>query len=78
MRHKPGAAELFEQLLAESRSDGVASTGVVIRSDGGGEFRWGRLGDLCRSGGITQEFTRPDSPQFNGAAERALGWIETD
>ena len=50
---------------------------VIVRSDGGGEFRGGEFGDLCRTRGIKQEFTTADSPQFNGVAERALGLIET-
>ena len=36
-----------------------------------------KFGDLCRSRGIKQEFTKADSPQFNRVAERALGLIET-
>ena len=49
---------------------------VTVRSDGGGEFRGGKFGDLCRSRGIKQ-FTTADSPQFNGVPERALGLVET-
>ena len=36
-----------------------------------------KFGDLCRSRGIKQEFTKADSPQFNRVAERPLGLIET-
>ena len=39
--------------------------------------RGGMLGDLCRSRCIRQEFTKADSPKYNGVAERALGLIET-
>ena len=49
----------------------------MVRSDGGGEFRGGNFGDLCRSRSIKQGFTMADSPQLNGVAERALGLIET-
>ena len=77
MRHKSDAAELFKQFLADSRADDVPSKVVIVRSDGGGEFRGGEFGDLCRTRGIKQEFTTADSPQFNGVAERALGLIET-
>ena len=77
MRHKSDATELFQQFLANSRTDGVPSTVVIIRSDGGGEFGGGKFGDLCRSRGIKQEFTTADSPQFNGVAECALGFLET-
>ena len=77
MRHKPDAAEMFEQFLADTRADGVPSKLVIVRTDGGGEFRGRKFGDLCRSRGIKQEFTTADSPQFNGVAEPALGLIET-
>ena len=30
MRHKSDATELFEQFLADSRADGVPSTGVIV------------------------------------------------
>ena len=77
MRRKSNAAEMLEQFLADTREDGVPSKVVIVRTDGGGEFRGGTFGDLCRSRGIKQEFTTADSPQFNGVAERALGLIET-
>ena len=77
MRHKSDAAEMFEQFLADTRTDGVPSKVVIVRSDGGGEFRGGKFGELRRSRGIKQEFTTADSPQFNGVAEPALGLIET-
>ena len=76
MSHKSDAALLFEQFLADSRADGVSSTVVLDRSDGGDEFRGGKFGDLCRSRGIKQELTKADSPQFNGEAKSALGWID--
>ena len=77
MRHKSDTPELFEQFFADTRADGVPSKLVIVRSDGGGEFRGGNFGDLCRSRSIKQEFTTTDSPQFNGVAERALDLIET-
>ena len=77
MRHKSDATELFEQFLVDTGADGVPSQVVIVRSDSGGEFRGGKLGDLCRSRGIKQEFTTADSPKFNGVAERGLGLIET-
>ena len=77
MVHKWDAAEMFEQFLADTRADGVPSEVVIVRSDGGGEFRGAKFGDLCKSRSIKQEFTTADSPQFNGVAERALGLIET-
>ena len=77
MRHKPDATEVLEQFLADTRADGAPSGVAIVGCDGGGEFRREKLGDLCRSGGIKQEFTTADSPQFNGVAERALGLIDT-
>ena len=68
---------MFEQFLADTRADGAPSKVVIVRTDGGGEFRGGKFRDLCRSRGIKQEFTTADSPQFNGIAKRALGLIET-
>ena len=76
MRHRSDAAEMLEQFLADTRADGVPSTVVIVRSDGGGEFRGAKFGDLCKSRSIKQEFTTADSPQFNGVAERPLGLIE--
>ena len=73
MCHKSDVAELFEQFLADTRADGAPSKVVIVRSDGGGEFRGGKFGGLCRSRGIKQEFTTADSPQLNGVGERALG-----
>lgn len=56
MRHKSEAEALFEQILANTRADGVPSQMIIVRLDGGGEFHGGKFGDLCRSRGITQEF----------------------
>ena len=39
MRHKSDAALLFEQFLANARADDVPYKVIVVRSDGGGEFR---------------------------------------
>ena len=77
MRHKSDAAETFKQFLSDTRAFGVPSQVVTVRFDGGGEFCWGKFGDLCRSRCIKQKLTTADSPQSNGVAERALGLIET-
>ena len=77
MRHKSDAAKMFVQFLADARADGVPSTVVIVRSDGGDELRGGKFGDLCRSRGIKREFTTADSPQINGVTEDVLGLIET-
>ena len=77
MRHKLDAAEMFEHFLADTRAGDVPSQVVIVRSDGGGEFRGGKFRDLCRLQCIKQEFTTADSLQFNGVAECALGLIET-
>ena len=77
MRPKSDAAKLFEQFLADCRADDVPSKVVIIRSDGGGEFRGEEFVDLWRSRGIKQEFTTADRPLYNGVAECALGLIKT-
>ena len=42
IRHKSDAAEMFKQFLADTRTDGVSSQVVIVRSNGGGEcLRWG-------------------------------------
>ena len=45
-----------------------------IRTDEGGKFE-GEFQLVLDSHGITHEFTPPDTPQYNGAAERALGLL---
>ena len=62
MYHKSDAAEMFEQFLADARAGDVPSKVVVVNSDGGGEFCGGKVGDLCRSRGIKQEFTTTENP----------------
>ena len=57
IRHKSDAAEMFKKFVADTRADGVPSQAVIVRSDGGGEFRGETFGDLCRSRCILQEFT---------------------
>lgn len=41
MRHKSGAAELFEQSLVDTRADSVPSKVVIVRLDGSGKFHGG-------------------------------------
>ena len=48
----------------------------IVRSDNGGEFFGGNLGDVCRQYCIKLEFTNAKSPELNGVAERALGIIQ--
>lgn len=45
-RHKSDAEESFEQLLADTRADGVVSKVVIVRSNRSGEFRGGGFRDL--------------------------------
>ena len=66
MRHKSDAAEMFEQFLVETRAHGVPSKVVIVRSDGGGKFRGGKVEDLCGSRGIKQELTTPAVPSSMG------------
>ncbi|CAI5950302.1 unnamed protein product [Closterium sp. NIES-64] len=46
-----------------------------LHSDRGGEFSSGLLRAYCRTRGIRQTFTLPDSPQQNGIAERRIGMV---
>ncbi|CAI7888633.1 unnamed protein product [Closterium sp. NIES-54] len=46
-----------------------------LHSDRGGEFSSNLLRDFCRSEGILQSFTLPDSLQQNGIAERRIGLV---
>ena len=63
MCHTSDATELSELFLADTRADVVPSIEVIVRSDGGGDFRWGKIGDLCRLRYIKQEFTTVDRPR---------------
>ena len=40
------------------------------RSDGGGEFNSNEVKEYCKRKGIRQQITPPDTPQWNGTAER--------
>ena len=46
MRHTSDAAEMLEQILAGTRADGVPLQVVIVRSDGGGEFRGEKFGEM--------------------------------
>ncbi|CAI7930160.1 unnamed protein product [Closterium sp. NIES-54] len=48
---------------------------LCLHSDRGGEFSSDLFQDFCRGEGILQSFTRPDSPQQNGIAERRIGLV---
>ena len=71
--HKSDTAEAFKQFLADLRVEGIPSEVVVVRSDNGGEFKQGELGQLCRERNIKQEFTTEDSPEYNGSYGFLLG-----
>ena len=73
LRNKLDAADAFKEFLADTRTEGDVE---IVRSDGGGEFR-GRFSQVCVDNRIKQEFTTPDTPQYNGVAERGLALIET-
>lgn len=70
--HKSLATEVFKMFLTCLKVDGIPSEVVVVRSDDGGEFNEGILGNLCREGSIKQEFTTADSPKYNCVAELGL------
>ena len=58
MHHKSDAAEIFQQFLTDTRADGVPSRVVIVRTDGGGEFRGGRL-ETC----VDHEVSSRNSPR---------------
>ncbi|CAB1119814.1 unnamed protein product [Ectocarpus sp. CCAP 1310/34] len=74
LKHKSDAAAAFEQYLADYRAETVPCEVFVARTDGGGEFQ-GQFAEVCRRSGIKQEFTPPNTPKYNGVAERALGLL---
>eukprot|EP00253_Pinus_taeda_P024437 PITA_24437 len=42
----------------------------VLRSDQGGEYKFGEFMNFCKQHGIVQQFTVPHTPQQNGVAEQ--------
>ncbi|CAB1112816.1 unnamed protein product [Ectocarpus sp. CCAP 1310/34] len=74
LKHKSDAAAAFEPYLADYRAETVPCEVFVARTDGGGEFQ-GQFAEVCRRYGIKQEFTPPNTPKYNGVAERALGLL---
>ena len=61
-RHKSDAAELFEQFLADFRADGVPSTVVIVRSDGGGDSAGESLETRVDHEGSSRNSRRPTVP----------------
>ena len=73
LKHKSDAADAFRKFLTDVGADGVPSKVDIVRSDNGGEFFGGEIGEVCKPFFIKQEFTNADSPKQNGIVERALG-----
>ena len=73
LRAKDEAVTYFSKYPAEITPRKVE---VVRGSNGGGECSKGGFGDLCTTEKIRQEFTRADSPQYNGVAERKIPILE--
>ncbi|CAN0450323.1 unnamed protein product, partial [Laminaria digitata] len=76
LKNKSDAADALRKFLADVRADGVPLKVEIVRSDNGGEFFGGELGEVCKQFCIKQEFTNADSPKQNGVVERALGIIQ--
>ena len=73
LQSKDEAVRYFRKFIAEIHPRKIEK----VRSDGGGEFLEGEFEQLCDKEKIKQEKTTADSPQFNAAAERAIGIIES-
>ena len=70
LKKKSDAAAALGNIIAEY----ITPPGLKIdsiRTDEGGEFE-GEFQQVLDLHGITHEFTPPDTPQYNGVAERAL------
>ena len=70
---KSDAAASLRNIIAEYITPAGLKIGS-IRTDEGGEFE-GEFKKILDSHGITHEFTPPDTPQYNGVAERVLGQL---
>ena len=76
LRSKSDAGCAFRSFLASVRADEIPSLVEIARSDDGGEYFGGEFASVCNELLIKQEFTRADSPQYHGVAERGLETIE--
>ncbi|CAN0414389.1 unnamed protein product [Ascophyllum nodosum] len=73
LKKKSDAAAALRNIIAECITPAGLKIGS-IRTDEGGEFE-GEFQEVLDSHGITHEFTPPDTLQYNGVAERALGLL---
>ena len=73
LKKKSDAAAALRNIIAEYNTPSGLKIGA-IRTDEGGEFE-GEFQRVLDSFGINHEFTPPDTPQYNGVAERALGLL---
>ena len=72
---KYDASSAFETFLADLRVEGTPSKVVIVGSDDEGEFIEGKFLKLCPERKMKQEFTTPDSPEYNGEPQRGLAMI---
>ncbi|CAI7770043.1 unnamed protein product [Closterium sp. NIES-54] len=80
LRSKDEVSEVLIDRIRSTRrqlSESFGSDLPILRlhSDRGREFSSDLLRAFCRSEGIRQTFTLPDSPQQNGIAERRIGMV---
>ena len=48
LKHTSDSGGAFRNFLADARADGVPSKVAIVRSDNGGGFFGGELGELCK------------------------------
>lgn len=75
LRRRSDATTSFTRFLADCKEERFLLG--KVRSDNGGESKGGDFSALCRDRYVRQEYTPPDSPQFNGVVERAVGHAES-
>ena len=73
LKKKSDAAAALRNIIADYITPAGLKIGS-IRTDEGGVFE-DEVQQVLDSQGITHEFTPPDTPQYNGGAERALGLL---
>ena len=73
MTKKSNATAVFKAIIARYFAPAGINIGV-IRTDNGGEFQ-GAFQSLLAELGIKPERTPPNTPQYNGVAERTLGLL---
>ncbi|CAM9943819.1 unnamed protein product, partial [Sphacelaria rigidula] len=74
-KHTSDTRRASEEYLVDVGAKCIPSVVETVRWDGGVDFA-GSFSDLGRTRGIRQEYTPPDSPEYNGVAESAIVMVE--